>query len=154
MKMAGFLVFILSSAFSGKAQALLYGPSFCNYHPGACDSPLGGPFVCAPEVVEGNLKATDRVLTELSQTPDFANAKKFKSEVVRIQKLSPDDRVNEYLKEAGINPQSEDEIVRFIGERGPQEKNVAALKAHMGLSDQQAQVVIQRLTQALAGNEQ
>lgn len=109
---------------------------------------------CAPEVVDGNLKATDQVLNKLAASPSFAKAELFKSELQRIQALGPDERIAAYFKEVGIDPSNEDQIANFVGERSPQQSNIDALKKNMGLSDAQASQVISSLTQALAGGLQ
>jgi hypothetical protein len=109
------------------------------------------PFVCAPEVAEGNLQATERVLNELAGSPDFAHATTFQAEVKRIASLKPDERVAAYFTAAGVDASNTEEVVTFIGSRAPQTKNILALEKTMDLTPAQADRVVQRLTEALRG---
>src|SRR5579859_6233922 len=68
-----------------------YGGYGCRWHRCGGDTRVG--VACAPEVVQGNVAATDRTLKAVVATPEFATATDFKAEVNRIAALNdPNDR--------------------------------------------------------------
>jgi hypothetical protein len=136
------LTFVSLSAYAGAPMGI------CKY--GTCWIDRG-PYGCAPEVVDGNLKATDRTLSELAASSEFAGAVTFKAELHRIQGLAPEMRITEYFKSVGIDAGNTEQVANFIGAREVQNENLAALKSNMKLSDQQARTLIQSLAVSLAG---
>ncbi|MBY0472471.1 hypothetical protein K2X30_15000 [bacterium] len=135
-------------AFSASNQAHAFAVMFGGWCSGwTCGTPAG----CSPEVVEGNVAATDRVLSDLASQPEFASASFFKSEIARMQALPVEQRVHQYFQFAGINPNNVEEIAQFVGMRIAAPKYVNALKANAGLADAQADRVVTDLSRALRG---
>jgi hypothetical protein len=106
---------------------------------------------CAPEAVEGNLSASDRILSELARSQDFASATVFKAEVARTAALPSEQRISAYFKAVGVNPADSKEVAEFIGAREPQPRHLRALEGQMGLTSAQANVVAERLSTSLRG---
>lgn len=108
---------------------------------------------CAPEVEQGNLAATRKVLAELAARPEFANAAKFRAEVARLDAISePQAQLGEYFKLVGLADASDEEIMEFLGARSVNPKYVDHLKASVELGSVQAEIVVESLTTALRGN--
>lgn len=113
------------------------------------------PVNCAPEVVEGNTKATDRVLSNLVASPEFAEAKSFKVEVTRIAALKDSGlKAQNYLAILGIDPEDSAAVVEFIGARDARGAWLYELQRNSGLNAEQAQQVAQAVQNALRGGLQ
>jgi hypothetical protein len=110
---------------------------------------------CAPEVLEGNVAATDRTLATLSASPDFATATTFKAQVQRIAAIkAPDQRASEYFKLIGVDASNKEAVVEFMGARDVSSAQVVELQRSTQLSDAQANKVASTLQTALRGNLQ
>lgn len=105
---------------------------------------------CAPEVISGNLSATDNVLSKLA-TDELSQAKMFKTLVANATALTAEDRMAAYLNLLSI--QDDAELVAFISARGVNQKYVDSLKEKAGLDNDQAQLVIEKLSQSLLGKQ-
>lgn len=107
---------------------------------------------CAPEVVSGNLAATERVLSDLIARPEFASEEKFKSEVVRIAKINDDKRkVSEFFKMVDVS--TSEDIAHFIGAREEEySKYTDSLIDNTDLSKDNAERVVESLVTSLKGN--
>lgn len=113
------------------------------------------PVNCAPEVVEGNAKATERVLANLVRSPEFANARAFEIEVSRIASLkSAGEKAQNYLAILGINPDDSAAVVEFIGAREARGAWLNELERNADLSSAQAHQVAKAVQQALRGGLQ
>jgi hypothetical protein len=107
---------------------------------------------CAPEVAEGNLKATERVLTELTAKPELAGAAKFSEFVQKVKKLNqPKEKFVAYMKLVQLDQASVDQIANFLGARDLT-PYAAKLEIELGLSAAQSQMVVESLVKALRGN--
>ncbi len=107
---------------------------------------------CAPEVLEGNVAATDRTLATLAASSQFASATTFKATVKRIAAVrSPDQRAAQYFKLIGVDASNKDQVVEFIGARDVKSSQVAELERATGLSSAQADKVASSLQTALRG---
>ena len=133
-----------------------YPTGYCGLYGCAGGSYYGETTVnCAPEVVEGNTKATDRVLVNLVKSPNFASAKKFKAEVARIAAMKDNlDKSNNYLAMVGIDPENSSAVVEFIGSRDAKGAWLNDLEKNADLSSSQAEEVAKALQTALRGGLQ
>lgn len=110
---------------------------------------------CAPEVLEGNVAATDRTLKTIAAQPDFAQAAQFKAEVARIAAIqAPDQRAAEYFKLVGVDGSDKNAVANFIGARDVNPQTLVELQRSTGLTDAQANKVASELQVALRGNLQ
>ena len=110
-----------------------------------------GLVACAPEVVEGNLAATDRILIDLSKTDEFSSATQFKSTVEELSKISDNkEKVNKYFSLVGVNGNSSKEVVEFIGARTHDKYMPAAVK-NLGLNAEQARTLVSEMAAGLKG---
>lgn len=107
---------------------------------------------CAPEIVEGNTKATERTLATLVKSSTFAEAKTFKAEVARIAAIKDNsDKTNNYLALVGIDPENSEAVVEFIGSRDAKGAWLNDLEKNSGLSSAQAEEVAKAIQTALRG---
>lgn len=119
------------------------------------NSYAGVEYACAPEVVEGNVKATDRTLSTLVRSSEFAGATTFKNEVARISSMKNSSaKTTEYLKLVGIDANDSEEVMSFIGARQVSAKHLNQLERSADLSSHQANLVAQKLQSALKGGLQ
>ena len=110
---------------------------------------------CAPEVLQGNVAATDRTLATLAASPEFATATEFKAQIQRIAALkAADQRASEYFKLIGVDASNKEAVVEFIGARDVNSAQVVELQRSTQLSDAQANKVATTLQTALRGNLQ
>lgn len=110
---------------------------------------------CAPEVLEGNVKATDRTLTDLAKSSEFASASTFKSEVSRIAAMKDvNAKTAAYFDMVGVDAADSKQIVEFVGAREVSNAQLAELQHSADLSAEQATVVAKSLQQALKGGLQ
>ncbi len=107
---------------------------------------------CAPEVVEGNVKATDRVLAGLSSSPEFSNASQFRSVVREIRDASANARVARYFALIGIDSRDSAAVADFIGAREIRGQWLSSLERTTGVSGAQADLVASKLQTALRGD--
>ena len=113
----------------------------------------GGSVSCAPEVVDGNVNATERTLNEVVATPQFASATAFRAEIQSIAKLKNQNaKVTKYFALIGIDGSSNEAVANFIGARNINPEWITNLQRATQLNDQQADVVARRLQIALRGN--
>jgi hypothetical protein len=123
----------------------------CGFY-GCSDVVYAGSVDCAPEVVEGNVKATDRTLKTLASSSAFADAKTFKKEVARISSMKNNsDKTNNYLALIGIHPEDSAAIVEFIGARDIKGAWLVDLQRNSGLSADQAEQAAKAVQSALRG---
>lgn len=115
---------------------------------GSCYSALDCIARCAPQIQTANIQAVDNVLTQIAQT-SLKDVPKFVSLVREAKKLSEKDRLDAYMKLAGVK--DDKDIVEFVGARAIDPRYVAALKESIDLSDEQAILVIQSISSTLLG---
>jgi hypothetical protein len=106
---------------------------------------------CAPEVVDGNLSATERALVDLSLSEDFADAHSFQGMVEDIVKtMDAQEKMGKYFSLVDLKDATE--IVHFIGARDEELSSYAQiLEQKADLSSEQAMLVVEKLTQTLRG---
>ena len=108
---------------------------------------------CAPEVLQGNVAATDRILTTLASSSDFKGATQFQTEVKRIAALpKADERAAEYFNLIGVDASNKDAVVEFVGARDVKQSQVVELVRATGLTDAQANKVAASLQTSLRGD--
>lgn len=106
---------------------------------------------CAPEVVEGNVTATDRVLLDLARQDDFKDAAKFQNLVETIV-ATQDTKEKMALYFTLVDVKDTTEIAYFLGARDNElAKYTQALEEKADLSSEQAQIVVNNLTTTLRG---
>ena len=110
---------------------------------------------CAPEVLEGNVKATDRTLADLAKSSQFAQAATFKSEVARIAKIQDAaEKSAAYFDLVGVDATDSKAVVEFIGAREVSNSQLAELQRNADLTAEQANTVASKLQTALKGGLQ
>jgi hypothetical protein len=157
------LVGLASSAFAGGPVvcSIQNRPIFCRdawgrtYQCGirpvrVCD---GG---CAPEVQNGNIAAVQTTLNTLAQSPAFAAATQFKSQVAAIgAETDPQVQFGDYMNLVGMtNDPTTDDLMNFLGARAADPAAVASIQKNLNLSSDQATAVVNGVTTALKGNLQ
>jgi hypothetical protein len=105
-------------------------------------------FLCAPEIEQTNISVTDNLLQELAMT-ELSDSTKFRALVNQAKGLNEQQRMNAYLNLVGVS--NDKEIVDFIGSREIDKKYISALETNAGLNEEQARLVITKLTSALLG---
>ena len=111
-----------------------------------------GGVSCAPEVVDGNVKATDRTLKTLAASSQFANAKTFKAQVSKISALKKSgEKANKYLALVGIDAHNSQAVVDFIGAREVKGQWLNSLEKNSRLTSAQAETVARELQSVLRG---
>lgn len=107
---------------------------------------------CAPSAVEGNIDRTDRVLKQLAHSPQFNDAKKFRSAVAKIS-AEPDinRKISQYLAMVGIDASNQSQVAEFLGARRPHSQWLVSLEENAGLTPRQADQVVLKLSEALRG---
>lgn len=106
---------------------------------------------CAPEVVDGNLSATERALVEIAQKEDFANAEQFQNIVDQIVKTH-DIKEKMGLYFSLVDVKDTTEIVHFIGARDHElEAYAQILEQKAELTSEQANLVVNTLVSTLKG---
>ena len=129
------------------------GYNGCRWH--RCGGGTSVGVACAPEVVEGNIAATDRTLKTVIAEPAFANATEFKTEVNRIAAIpNTNDKLGEYFGMIGIDSNNKDAVAEFVGARDVNGRWTDALQHNVGLNADQASTVAAQLQTALRGGLQ
>lgn len=107
---------------------------------------------CAPEVVDGNVNATEKVLMKLIAEPGFGGEEQFKKEVNRIAKIRDvKTKVSEYFKMVDVN--TSEDIAHFAGARDEDYSKYAdSLADNTGLSQDNAMKVVDSLIVSLKGS--
>lgn len=106
---------------------------------------------CAPEVVNGNMTATERALNELAASEGFADAEKFQGIVAQVNETQ-DAETKMGLYFTLVDVKDPTEIVQFIGARDEELKAYAqVLERNAELSSEQADLVVQKLVTTLKG---
>lgn len=106
---------------------------------------------CAPEVVDGNVSATDRALNEIASSQDFSKAEKFQGIVDQINNTE-DTKEKMGLYFTLVDVQDSSEIAHFIGARDSELREYAQkLEQNADLSAEQADLVVGKLVQTLKG---
>lgn len=107
---------------------------------------------CAPEVVEGNISATDRVLLELSASEDFQDAQTFQALVSSIVATEDtQEKMGQYFTLVDVKDATE--IAYFLGARDNElAKYAQALEAKADLSSEQSDKVVRELAKTLRGS--
>jgi hypothetical protein len=136
-------------------------PSYPSYVHGCgwdgyyCHDTYVGAVACAPEMVEGNVAATDRTLTKLAATSAFASAKTFKSELAQVAAMKDaGEKAQAYLQLAGIDSTDKAAIATFVGSRDAKGAWITDLQRNADLTTAQAETVAASLQTALRGNLQ
>lgn len=106
---------------------------------------------CAPEVVDGNVSATDRALNEIADSQDFAKAQKFQEIVDQINDTKNiEEKMGLYF--TLVDVQDSEEIAHFIGARDSELREYAQkLEQNADLSAEQADLIVGKLVQTLKG---
>lgn len=107
---------------------------------------------CAPEVVQGNVVKTDRVLKSLAASSEFAQARDFRNAVATISNIRDTERkVSEYFAMLGIDASDNAQIAEFLGARRPSSQWLVSLERNVNLTPRQADRVVEELSSALRG---
>ncbi len=125
--------------------------------------PVVWPYMCAPEVKEGNLKATERVLSELrdkfNKDASGDQLALFNNKINFIAKLKmAEEKIKAYLSFVVDNVDDAEEVAYFVGARSYDEysdiknQKYQKLYAKLGLSPVQAKEVVEALSTELKGN--
>jgi len=106
---------------------------------------------CAPEVVNGNVTATENTLAALSTSPEFAQADKFNSLVKTIEsEKDVQKKVNAYFSLVGV--ETTEDMAYFVGARDSELTDYAdTLAKNAELSAEQANIVVEKLSSSLRG---
>jgi hypothetical protein len=125
-------------------------PAFASL-PGVALGIMGIP--CAPEVAEGNLNGSERVLMELSEQPEFSEATKFKAFLSELAtKAEGSEEKFMLMTEAiGVNGKDVDAVMNFIGARS-YDVYVEHVMKNLELSKEQANLLVTNLSNSLKGN--
>ena len=107
---------------------------------------------CAPEVVNGNIAATDRVLNDALSLSEFSNSEKFKAEMAVINNSQANEKLEKYFSILGIDPKNKEEVVQFIGSRKIDQKYIDKLGSSFEVSPTQAQSLAEKVQEALLGS--
>lgn len=108
---------------------------------------------CAPEVLQGNLAAIDRTLSELLKSERFLDAKEFRNTVSQITRMKDQrQKLQAYYQLVGIDPKDNSEVISFLGQRESNENQIRALEKNARITREQAAQVSERLRKALSGN--
>jgi hypothetical protein len=114
---------------------------------------VSGNSACAPEVAEGNLKATERVLKDVASRTEFDQATKFKATIAKIAALESNQKKFEaYMGLVAVNPTKIDDVANFVGARDLN-SYAAAIEKNLDLNKAESQVVADELVKALRGNQ-
>jgi len=107
---------------------------------------------CAPEVVIGNVSATDNVLINLANSKEFTDATKFKTEVNNI--VTTEDlevKMAKYFQMVDVK--TSEDIAYFVGAREEEyQKYESIITENLDLNSQQAEIVVKSLVTTLKGN--
>ena len=106
---------------------------------------------CAPEVVEGNLKATDRILVNLAAQPAFAGADKFRAALAQLRGVDSASKIKAYKDYLGITNTAE--YVAFLKARtnGDRRVFIQNTMSNLDLSENQGEILVEELSKALVG---
>jgi|GEM_PF-2930814 hypothetical protein len=111
------------------------------------------PIACAPEVIQGNVAATQRTLTTLAASREFANASKFKSIVSNLASIHDDQvRIARYFALIGIDSKDSAAVADFAGSREVRAQWLSSLEKSAQLTSAQSDVVASKLQSALRGD--
>jgi hypothetical protein len=115
----------------------------------------GGGSSCAPEVLEGNVAATERILKAVSATADFSSATQFKSVISKIaMQKNQTTKVAQYFALIGIDANDSAAVADFVGAREMRSQWLSSLERSAQLTPAQADIVASQLQIALRGNLQ
>ena len=110
---------------------------------------------CAPEVVQGNVAATERTLTAVSATPAFASAVEFKSLIGSIAATKNQQaKVAKYFAMIGVDASKSADVADFVGAREIRAQWLSSLERSGHLTSSQADTVARQLQAALRGSLQ
>lgn len=106
---------------------------------------------CAPEVVDGNITATERTLAKISESEQFADADKFNAFVKAIEsEKDSQKKINAYFSLVGV--ETTEDMAYFVGARESELGEYAdVLATKTELSAEQANVVVKELSSSLRG---
>jgi hypothetical protein len=104
--------------------------------------------MCAPQVRQGNVSATEIALNELSMT-ELKDATKFKQILTSAKNLNEEKRMDIYFKMVGVTDNND--IIQFISARDIDSKYINALTSNVDLNEEQARLVINKISAALLG---
>ena len=115
----------------------------------------GHAISCAPEVVKGNVAATERTLNTLIATPEFKSATVFKKSVSFIaSQKAASAKVELYFSLIGIDSRDSKAVAEFMGARDVRGAWLGALEKNAGLNAAQSTAVASKLQTALRGSLQ
>ena len=109
-----------------------------------------GAFTCAPEVVSGNVMATERVLTDVLASSDFENAQKLKDIVENMKNDSDELKMIKYFSFVGVDAGNKKAVIEFIGAR-KLAPYTSVLTKNFDLSNLQADILVKRINKSLKG---
>lgn len=106
---------------------------------------------CAPEVVNGNVEATQNILSDIAKSPEFEGADKFTSLVNAIEsEKNVEKKINAYFSLVGV--ESTEDMAYFVGARDEELADYAEILAtNTELSNEQANIVAKKLSSSLRG---
>jgi hypothetical protein len=116
--------------------------------------PRGHAISCAPEVVAGNVAATDRVLASLAASPSFQSATKFRGVVSTLAREKTAVKVDRYFALIGVDARDSAAVAEFVGARDVRGSWLTSLEKSTGVSGAQAETVARELQKALRGSLQ
>jgi len=120
---------------------------------GTASGGRGGGSACAPEVANGNLAATERVLREVSARPEFQDAAALKQNIEKIASLESNQaKFEAYMELVSVDSSKVDDVVNFVGARDLN-PYAASVEQKLDLSKTQSQIVVDTLVTALKGNQ-
>lgn len=121
---------------------------------GAAALATAAVLTCAPEVVDANVKVTERILLDVASMEDFADEATFQAEVQKIVSTPVDakTKVGMLFVNLGINAENYEDVFAFIGAREVPIKAVEALVANLDMDRQNAEVLAAKLQQGLLGS--
>ncbi|HLE11185.1 MAG: hypothetical protein A2504_12555 [Bdellovibrionales bacterium RIFOXYD12_FULL_39_22] len=107
---------------------------------------------CAPEVVNGNVAATDRLLGTLITSPEFAEQKEFNDKVASIiNERSVEKKMNEYF--ALVDVKTTEDMASFIGARDEDMRKYADnLQKNAQINPDLSLKVVEKLSSELRGS--
>ncbi len=109
-----------------------------------------GTVTCAPEQVASNVQIADQTLASLASN-ELANAETFKVRVSDLARMPMGrEKADAYFKLVGIkNPNDGVEVMNFLYAREVNPAYVQKVSENLQLTNEQASVLVQKMTQAL-----
>ncbi len=109
-----------------------------------------GAITCAPETVANNVQIADATLADLAAN-ELSSAETFKVRATDLARMPLGrEKADAYFKLVGIkNPSDGVEVMNFLYAREVNKAYVQSVSENLQLSNEQAAVLVQKMTQAL-----